>query len=359
MTGPMTAWPARLRQRFSPGLKLRRVDGLATVVPGHVCDWAVGRSLCAYTLVDASQVPVPQRRAFVLAQAKRWAPFADPSFYVAWSGSAAMVWGWSTAEALAPALQGERRPRRVLPETVLRAEPRDGGAELVRVDEGFEGRAWSDGVLQASAWWAAEPSAAEWSAFLRGTGRPAQETVPVALEAPLRTAAWHARRDAGVALDLGRHRASIVLAIAALGVLAICVPLGSALRLWGEARRLEGAIARQEVLVAEIMAAREKAEGDAAAIQAHLALRPPVGQVRTLAAMLRALPAGWTLLEWRLLEGVRLEAVLRVDAPDPRAVVRGLEAARIFDAVSAEMGARPDEIVVRATLVPAQQDPRS
>jgi hypothetical protein len=345
----MQALSARLRQRFSPALRLRRADGLATLRPGGQGDWILARGLCAYTVIDASTVPAARRKVFVQGMARRWAPFGDPAFYVAWAGDRAMVWGWSSSAVLAPVASGERAPRRVFPESLLRGDVRDAGVELIALDAGYEGRAWSAGVLQASTWWPESPSLADWNVFVRGAGLPAMAALPVAIEEDFRDAPWSAA--SATRADFSRHRALVVPALLAAALAAVAFPLGSSLRLLAETAGLERAIATQEGLVAEILAARESAEADAVEIDALLALRPRTGQIRMLSALTRAIPGtGWQVLEWRVPEPARLEAVLRASDPDPRAMVRGLEASGVFASVSVETGSRPDEVVIKAQL---------
>ena len=349
--GPAKALSARLRQKFSPGLRFRRADGLATLAPGAASDWILARGLCAFTTIDAGAVPAARRRMFALGAARRWAPFADPVFHVVWAGEIAMVWGWSASEVLAPVAAGERAPRRVLPESLFVGTPQDAGCELLRLDHGFEARAWEARVLRASTWWPTAPHVADWNVFLRGAGHAAMPAPPEPVHFPLQDSPWSARADARMPMDLTRHRALAVPALGAALLAVACFPLGSALRLLVDSAGLERAIATQEGLVAEILDARERAEADSAAIDALMELRPRVGQVRALAALLQALPGGgWQVLEWRLPEPERLEAVLRSATPDPRGMVRALEASDAFDTVSVEMGARPDEVVIKASL---------
>lgn len=348
---------SRLRQRFSPGLRLRRADGLSTLVPGGNGDWVLARGLCAYTVIEAGAVPPARRKAYALGAARRWAPFVDPAFHVVWAGDVAMVWGWSSALALAPVADGERAPRRVLPESLFVGAPKEAGCELVQLDHGLEGRAWQAGVMRASAWWPAPPSAADWNVFLRGAGFPAVAAPPEPVQAAFERSAWSARAEGRQALDLGRHRALAMPVVAAVLLAAIGFPLGSALRLLVDGAGLERAIAKQEGLVAEILAARESAETDAAAIDALLELRPRVGQIRAFSELLKALPGGgWQVLEWRLPEPARLEAVIRSASPDPRAMVRSLEGSPAFDSVTVEIGGRPDEVILKARLADAAEE---
>lgn len=290
-----------------------------------------------------------RRRTFAQGMARRWAPFADPAFHVAWAGHVAMVWGWSSSLVLAPVADGERAPRRIVPESLFVGGVREDGVELLAVDAGYEGRAWNAGVLVASTWWPALPSSADWIVFLRGAGRAAMPEPPAPVEAHRLPAPWSA--GAAARTDFARHRGLVVPILGAIVLLAIGFPVGSGLRLLAETASLEGAIAKQEGLVAEILAARESAEADAAELQSLLELRPSSGQIRTMSALLKAMPpGGWQVLEWRLPEPGRLEVVLRTATPDPPAMVRSLEASRLFEAVGVEMGTRPDEVVVKARL---------
>lgn len=263
-----------------------------------------------------------------------------------------MVWAWSRGRILDVLPPGGREPRRILPETVCRGVPRTDGCELVALDEGFEGRIWEASALKASACWGEVPSLAEWNQFRRGGGLDAAAGVPAPFEYPLSPGAWRGRERPGISVDLSRHRALLVPLMAGALALALAAPLGSGLRLLGERGRLERAIRVQEGLVSEILAAREAAERDAAVVDDLMRLRPPAGQIRVLSAVLKALPpSAWELLEWRVPEPSRLEAVLRMAAPDARAMVGNLEASPVLDAVSVDVGRRPDEVVIKATII--------
>ena len=295
-------------------------------------------------------MPPARRKAFALGQARRWAPFADPAFHVEWAGDRAMVWAWSLASVLDPVRNGdERAPRRMQPESIYRGTPRELGIELVAMDEGFEGRAWRDGVLLGSAWWPQVPDLRTWNAFRRGTGYAAEVVVPAPVETPLAAGGW-TRRAPGLSLDLGRYRTTLVPLALGLAAALLCAPLGSVLRIVGDKARIERAITRQEQLVHDLRIAREAAEGDAGVVQQLLALRPPSGQVRLLASLVQSLPAGWRLLEWRMPDPGSLELTVQLAGGDPRALVRTLEASPYLEAVSVNLGQRPEEMVIKATI---------
>ncbi|GAB6195019.1 hypothetical protein PAGU2595_003180 [Lysobacter xanthus] len=310
----------------------------------------VARGWCAYTVLDGGGVPPARRKAFALGQARRWVPFSDPAFHVEWIGDRAMVWAWSLAAVLAPARDAdERAPRRMLPESLYRGSALATGAELVAMDEGVEARAWRDGVLLASTWWPAAPDLVVWNGFRRGAGLPATHEVPTPQAAPLDDAGW-ARRAAGGSVDFGRYRTTLVPVALGLAVAVLCAPVGSTLRILAERARIDRAIARQDALVHDIRVAREAAERDSAVAGQLLALRPPAGQVRLLSALVQGLPAGWKLLEWRMPDPSSLEAVVQIPSGDPRALVRTLEGSPALEAVSVNIGQRPDEMVIKATV---------
>lgn len=320
-------------------------------------DWIVGRAFLAFTVLEGAGIPPGRRKSFVANAARRWAPVADPQFHVEWVGDRAMVWAWSTAAVLAPAREGgERPPRRLLPESLHRGEAREDGEQLVAMDEGVEGRVWREGLLVASRWWPQAPDLREWNAFRRGAGLAVAGGVP-ALEAPGLVPAGWARARARPGVDLARHRALATPVLVGLAMLMLCVPLGAALRLAGERARLERAIAVQEGLVKELLSARESAEGDAQAIDQLASLRPPAGHIRILSTLVRVLPPGWQLLEWRMPDPTSLELTVRLANPDPRTLVRMLEDSPVLDAARVDLGARPDEVVLRATVVPAEALP--
>lgn len=238
----------------------------------------------------------------------------------------------------------------MFPEALYRGGALDSGPELLAMDQGFEGRAWRDGILVASRWWAEVPDLREWNLFLRGAGMAAVPTIPDPRELPFSAISWASQRVAS-SVDLTRHRALLTPLMLGVASLVLFIPLGASLRLLGERARLERAITAQERLVHEILVAREGAERDAATIQELMQLRPPAGQIRVLSALVRALPPGWQVLEWRVQDPSVVEATIRMPGADPRAMVRSLEASPWLDAVSVDLGGKPDEVVIKATVV--------
>lgn len=312
----------------------------------------VARRLCAYTAIDAAAVPSARRRAYVDTALARWTPFADSVRHVEWSGDRAMVWAWSEARVLEVEDTRHPRPRRILPEPLLRGVPLHEGVALLAMDEGVEGRVWSHDMLVASTWWPGAPSLAEWNLFLRGAGQPAQSRVANVQPAPLADQPWSRPQRRGLGETVLRHRTAWRAAVVAIAALLVAGPLASAARLHLQATQVERRIAGQGEGLQRILAAREAAERDAAAIDALLELRPPAAQIQLFATVLQVMPPGaWELLEWRMPDPSRLEVDIRVSNPDPQALVVAWERSGLFDDVSAELARASDEIGVRARIV--------
>lgn len=316
----------------------------------------VARQLCAYTAIDAAAVPSARRRAYVDTALARWTPFADSVRHVEWSGDRAMVWAWSEARVLDVDGARQPRPRRILPEPLLRGTPMHDGAVLVAMDEGVEGRVWSHDMLVASTWWPGAPALPEWNLFLRGAGQPAQSRVPAVEIAALGDQPWSRPQRLGLGESVLRHRTAWRAAAVGIAAMLVAGPLASALRLHLQAVQVERRIAGQGEGLQRILAAREAAERDAAAIDALVALRPPAAQIQLLATVLQVMPPGnWELLEWRMPDPERLEVDIRMSNPDPQALVVAWERSGLFDDVNAELARASDEIGVRARIAGANR----
>lgn len=344
-----------MKRRFSPTRHLRRSDGLDQVEAGGAGhEWIVARELCAHTVIDASAVPANRRRDFAATAVRRWSPFADPQSHLEWVGDRAMVWAWSRSRVLgdAEAAPVQAQPRRLYPETLFRGEPHASGEELVAMDQGFEGRAWRNHLLAASTWWPAVPALADWNAFLRGAGLPTMAEVPVALEAPLATSPWNARRPRDFGEMANQHRGLLVAGVAGIVVAVLTSSLVAALALAVSIGQVEDEIAAQDESLQRILAAREQAGRDADAISDLLALRPPASQVELIAEAASLLPPGgdWQLLEWRMPDPGKFELDLRMPQADPAALVEAWEAAPRFSGVTVDLLQAPGEIGIRADI---------
>lgn len=353
----MQVWRERLTQRFSPSRYLRRSDGLQLLSAGGAgSEWVVARGLCAYTLLDGAAVPTGKRRGFVAMAVRRWAPFADPASHVQWVGDKAMVWAWSQARVQVQVVDDDapvEPPRRLLPESLLLGTPLDDAAQLLALDEGYEGRVWRNHVLAACQWWPQLPELAEWNVFLRGAGLAPATALPDATHIARNGEPWNALQGASVGDLWGRHHGLLTRAAAALVVAALCVPAAGIARLALARSAVAAEVAAQDQSVQAILGAREQAERDAQRVTSLLGLRPPQSQIELLLAAAALIPGiDWTLLEWRMDNPGTLEMQVRMRSPDPRVLVETWEGSPIFAGVTAELGRNPDEVVIRARVLP-------
>lgn len=350
----MALWRDQLKRRFSPSRYLRRSDGLQLLSAGGAgSEWLVARALCAYTVLDGAAVPTGKRRAFVEMAVRRWAPFADPASHVQWAGDQAMVWAWSQTQVQefdddAPI----EAPRRMLPESLLLGAPQEHGAQLIALDQGYEGRVWRAHVLSGSQWWPQLPELAQWNVFLRGAGLAPAQALPAVPRFERHGEAWNALQGASLGDLWGRHHGLLTRALAALVAAALLVPAAGIARLALAQSAVAREIAAQDDSLQAILNAREQAERDAQTVDALLALRPPQSQIDLLLRASALVPGNaWTLLEWRMPNPDLLEMQVRMQMPDPRALVEAWEGSKQFSGVTAELGRSPDEVLIRARIL--------
>lgn len=335
---------------------LRRGDGLVRLEEGRAGqDWILARRFCAYTLLDASSIPVARRRGYAAIAVQRWSPFADTRFHIDWVGPRAMVWAWSNAQIL-EFNSGEilPPPRRVAPESLYRGAPHADYACLTAMDEGVEGRVWREQAMIACQWWPAAPDLEEWNNLLRGAGLPASGSVPLPEVAPLLLVPWTRQRVEAFNDLAGRHRKTLQVLAVGLAAMLVAVPLAASLRLVVKTALLEQVIEKQTASVGPVLKARESAERDLAAVDNLLQLRPAQRQLRMMAAVVAATPGpGWKLLEWRMPDSGTLEVVMQMANPDPTRLVSGWEASGVFTNVSVDIGRTGNEVTVKAAIVGA------
>lgn len=332
---------------------LRRSSDLIRLEEGRSGqDWILARQFCAFTLLDASSVPLPRRKGFATMAIQRWSPFADTRFHIDWLGARAMVWAWSSSQILD---LGDNElatpPRRVSPESLHRGSPALDSAELVAMDEGVEGRVWRELVLVASQWWPVAPSLAEWNMLRRGAGLAADVAVPPAQLAPLAALPWTRQRVEALNDLASRYRKTLLALAAGLAVALVVMPLASSIRIGVKTVLLQRVIDTESQGLRPTLEARENAERDLAKVRELLALRPPQRQLRLLAAMASATPgAAWKLLEWRMPDSNSLEVVLQMASPDPTGIVRGWEGTGMFSNVSVDIGRTGNEVAIKADI---------
>jgi hypothetical protein len=354
MVSALNSVRASLQRRFSPSRYLRRSDGLRLLSEGGAgSEWVVSRGLCAYAVFDCPALPIKRRRTYLATTVRRWAPFADPEFHAEWSGQRAMVWAWSAGALRAlPEQAAAEPPRRLIPESLLVGAAASQGAQLVALEEGFEGRVWRDGVLSASRWWREAPDAAEWAGFLRGAGLLAGSVPPEPVVGALRPEGWSLSASSTFS-GVARRYQRVAMA-AGVGLLAfmLVVPLTGIARLAWASSSVRAQIAAQDESLQQIMSAREQAERDADVVAALMALRPPATQISLISTVVGLLPGEATLLEWRMSSPEVLEVVVSHPRPDPLALVQSWEGAGAFRDVTAELGRSANEVTIRGRLRP-------
>ena len=316
--------------------------------------------------VACAAVPRKRREAFVATAVRRAAPFTDPAWHVAWSGDLAMVWVWPEEElAAAPTdvALGDADPlthsgpvsyiHRFVPESLLRGEAREEGVELIQCSDGVEARAWRQRALYASSWWPQIPDAVTWIAFCRGAG-VAPQPLPEVQTLPWRDEAWTVLQKASLQDTLSQYqRLAIPAAVAGLLLMATW-QAGSLLHVqWGRSH-LAAQIAASSRKVSDTLDARSRAEDDLVATQQLLALRPPLPQIRLMAAVGTLLdPMKATVVQWSMPNPTSLEVLVAMRAPDPRALVLAFQHAGLFNDVSVDIGrGGNDQVIVHARIKP-------
>ena len=283
----------------------------------------------------------------------RWAPFPDAQSQVEWVGDRAMVWIWSRSQVLAADMDAAPLPvpRRIIPESLFRGASQVEGQELVAMDLGYEGRVWRQGFLAATHWWPGLPTLEDWNQFRRGVGLPPASGVPEPLPSPLSDKPWTASQTRGFGAAINEQRQLLAALTIATGLAVLFAMLTAAAALKVSIWQVDKQIRQREAALEKIIDARDKALADRDAIDALLASRPPVGQIKLLTEVDRLMGGGWRLLEWRMPDTGHLEVVAKKSNADARAIVSGWEGSGRFTAVTAEIGRTPDEVTVKATII--------
>lgn len=323
-----------------------------------------------YLTVACAAVPRKRRDAFVNTAVRRAAPFADPAWHVAWSGDLAMVWVWPQEELQetdderahdylgVPVDEGPVRViRRFLPESLLRGEARESGAELIECSDGIEARAWRQGALYASSWWPQAPDALAWTAFCRGASLAPHEA-PEIQRLPWRDNPWTAVRGTSLRDTLSQYQRLAMPVAAALILLVAAYQAGSILHLKWARMQLDAEIAESSQKVSDILAARNRAEDDLVATRQLLALRPPSPQIKLMASVAATLDKLHAeVLQWSMPNPTTMELLVSMDPPDPRALVLAFQHVDALDDVSADVGpGGKDQVIIRARVKPATDE---
>lgn len=324
----------------------------------------VGRELCLFMRIDASNVPVNQRLDLVRLSVRRAAPFGDPEFGMASAANGRIaVWYWSQARVAERLLAEGVHARRAkfLPEALLVRGDTEDGSELLALETGVEGRIWRAGDLIASRWWPESPSLEDWREFLRGGGLKSLDTatVPSPMTFPLKAKPWGARDGFRPgALSFGgmeAHLPTAMLALAGLAGTIASAQIGSIARSHVDIWRAEREAQRMDDGIKRVLAAREAADRHLTAANALLGLRTSRPATALIAEAARVLPdSGWSIRHWQQPSPDRLELTLIMPDADPQEVVAAWEASPVFDNVAADILGRSGEVVIRASIPPAE-----
>lgn len=291
-----------------------------------------------------------------------------PGWHVAWSGDQAMAWVWPQEELSAGAesfsvsmledgLESQSAAvsyvKRFIPESLLRGEPLDSGAELVICSDGFEARAWRQGALYASNWWPQAPDQAAWTTFCRGAGIP-PAALPEVTHALWREKAWTVLAYGSLNAVMDRVRHQVLPAVVGLLLLALCYQLGSMAKIGFGQMTLNRQIESSTAKVSDILGARNRAEDDMASIRGLLGLRSTSPQVRLLATVARLLDEeNAKVAGWSMPNPDTVEVTISMVTPDPRALVLAFQKSGAFTRVTVEPGrGSNDQLVVRAQIKP-------
>ncbi len=262
--------------------------------------------------MDFGALPAKQRAGAAALAAKRLEPRPGALAHVAWNESVAHLWSWPRGEG-ADAL-GEAG---WIPESLLRAPPRDNGLRLLRQSRGMEGQYWRDGDLQASQWWPEAPTLDAWRRFARacGIGADAVADVPAAV-------------DTGWSDPWGDGRRRLPATPAVLerwawtaGIAIIAFALSwqlAAQAQWAVAQsRLDARMDALRQRAAPLLAARERADAARDALLALRALPKGHDDFALMAAVIAPLPEDARLAAW-VRDGDKLTAAVASADTDPR-----------------------------------------
>lgn len=353
---------AKLQRHFSPTRLLRtRTELLPLREGGRQTEWVIARSLSLFIAVPCAAVPHKRRTAFVATAVRRAAPFPDPAWHTAWGGDVAMVWVWPVADLVAHVddddLQVDaptvRRAQRFMPESLLRGEPHENGVELVACAEGVEARAWRKGAMYASHWWPQMPDTEAWTAFCRGAG-VAPQALPELQATAWREQPWTISSAFSLGDTLAQYQKLALPAAVVMIALTAAWQISALARVQLARAGVNANIAASSQKVADILAARNRAEDDLAATRQLLALRPPAPQIQLMATAAKILdPLKARVVQWSMPNPTTLELVVAMGSPDPRALVLAFQQVGLFDDVNIDIGrGDKDQVILHARIHP-------
>lgn len=271
------------------------------------------------------------------------------------------MWYWSRGR-IAELLAGQRARRiEFVPEALYTGGVREDGHELLALANGVEGRLWKQGDLVANRWWPVAPDADAWRAFLRSAGIATTATdpatTPAPMAAPIGAQRWSAgARRPGKQLPLSGLAAYAPQAAVAAGLALLLLysfQVGNIIRSQIDVWRARAASQDLDASLERILAARESADRDLAAVRQVLQLRAGRPQLQLLAEATRLLPGNdWQIVRWNQPTPERVELVLNLPGANPEQLVSAWEASAMFTGVTTELQ-RNNQVALRAGVVPA------
>ena len=333
------------------------VERLSTIAWQPV--WLVGGELCLFTSLPLVNIPDKHREDYVSQQIRTRSPFRETASHCEVVGDVAQIWLWDHArqrdEALRLEVQEEFRSTDllVIPEHLLLSEEPDGlyerhvSSELVLLEK------WAEGCLQSVQTTSPESIEADRVLFERSANvsgsdpRPRWQGIePNYLHYPRHIPLWWEKNS------IARPE-SIALIVASLCLWGLLLVFGNWLG-WGAALS-----AVQESLESRMQQAEPELLARALYVQLQtdnegrlevLNVPSPIAVMAEFEFLVGEQYEN--VLEWRR-ERSRLAATIEVTGGSRRRLLEALQRSPLFSDVRVEPSARPDAVVVEATLVEA------
>ncbi len=331
--------PARA-ERFS---RLTRQGWMASD-DGRSRSVLVARSLCRQRSFDLAALPPRERRAALRNLLLAWSPFPQAQWAFVLHKDQACAWAWDEAAlALHRAEPAFPRSAQVLPETLLQ-EPGQDGLRVIQGLDGFEMQCWREGQLHCARWTAQQPTALEWTDFLRVQGL-VDQAMPAVQPARWLTRPWADVQGIEQLTGAWSRSEQWVTGLALVALVGFTGAQGRvALEAWDAREAAEQELASQQNAATPIAQARKKALVQSDAVQ-QLTQQLSVAQpLEVLLHLNRQLPAqGVTLKDFELIGNkLRLGLELKPDISHG-ALIKQLQAGGWFTQISEqkEVAGRP------------------
>lgn len=349
---------AHLKRRFSPR-KIRLGSTSNALIDSGGSDatvFFVGRELCLFTTINASNIPAKQRENFVRMAVRRAAPFSDPDIDTAWfSDGSAAVWYWSRSKIAEIAASETGKRKRFVAESLYCGTPKAEGLELLQLASGVEARVWENYRLVASRWWAQAPAPEQWLAFMRGAGLQTSET-SLSLDfvtSPLAETPWskQSRNTAALQLSgLDQYLPKAAWLALATVLLIFGWEVGAIGRAMADRWRAESASTRLDAPLQKILNAREATDKASTDIDSLLSLHSPYSTTALMAEMTRLMPSpNWQLKNWSQPTEDTIEVGVSMPSGNPEELVAQWERSPMFENVSTDIGSN-NELIIKATI---------